>query len=132
MIYYDHLPLDKEILDALGKLSINYVFQPIFYPNGKNVFAWEALMRPTEKTVLELIDEYMQKDELHTLEVATLFGAMQAYILRGYTERVSINSFPNDNLRQDEADVFWEYFGDSIRGSMIIENLEYPYFSYEH
>ena len=62
MIYYDHLPLDKEILDALGKLSINYVFQPIFYPNGKTVFAWEALMRPTEKTVLELIDEYMQKD----------------------------------------------------------------------
>ena len=132
MIYYDHLPLDKEILEALGKLSINYVFQPIFYPNGKTVFAWEALMRPTEKTVLELIDEYMQKDELHTLEVATLFGAMQAYILRGYTERVSINSFPNDNLRQDEADAFWEYFGDSIRGSMIIENLEYPYFSYDH
>ena len=132
MIYYDHLPLDKEILEALGKLSINYVFQPIFYPNGKSVFAWEALMRPTEKTVLELIDEYMQKDELHTLEVATLFGAMQAYILRGYTERVSINSFPNDNLRQDEADAFWEYFGDSIRGSMIIENLEYPYFSYDH
>ena len=131
MIYYDHLPLDKEILKALGELSINYVFQPIFQADGKTVYAWEALMRPTEKTVLELINEYIEKDKLHVLEVATLFGAMQAYILRGYPERVSINSFPNDCLRQDEADTFLEYFGDSIRGRMVIENLEYPYFSYE-
>ena len=131
MIYYDHLPLDKNILDALGELSINYVFQPIFRPDGKTVFAWEALMRPTEKTVMELINEYMDADNLHVLEVATLFGAMQAYILRGYTERVSVNSFPNDCFRQYESDVFWEYFGDSIRGNMIIENLEYPFFSYE-
>lgn len=131
MIYYDHLPLDKEIIEALGELSIDYVFQPIFQPDGKTVFAWEALMRPTEKTVLELINEYIEADNTHVLEVATLFGAMQAYILRGYTERVCVNSFPNDCLRQDEADVFWEYFGDSIRNRMIVENLEYPYFSYE-
>ena len=131
MIYYDHLPLDKEILDALGELSINYVFQPIYYPDGKTVYAWEALMRPTDMTVMDLINEYMEADNLHVLEVATLFGAMQAYILRGYTERVSVNSFPNDCLRQDEADTFWEYFGDSIRNRMIVENLEYPFFSYE-
>ncbi len=131
MIYYDHLPLDDNILKALGELSINYVFQPIFQSDGKTVFAWEALMRPTEKPILNLINDYMERDELHVLEVATLFGAMQAYVLRGYEERVSINSFPNDCLRQDEADVFWEYFGNSIRGRMIIENLEYPYFSYE-
>lgn len=131
MIYYDHLPLDKEIIEALGELSINYVFQPIFYPDCQTVYAWEALMRPTEKTVLEIINEYMDADNLHVLEVATLFGAMQAYILRGYTERVCVNSFPNDCLRQDEADAFWEYFGDSIRNRMIVENLEYPYFSYE-
>ena len=130
MIYYDDLPLDKEILKALGELSINYVFQPIFQPDGKTVFAWEALMRPTNKTVLELIDEYMEADKLHVLEVATVFGAMQAYILRGYTERVAVNSFPSDNLTQAEADAFWEYYGDSIRGRMIIESLEYPYFSY--
>lgn len=130
MIYYDDLPLDKEILDALGKLSINYVFQPIFKPDGKTVFAREALMRPTDKTVLELIDEYLDADNTHVLEVATLFGAMQAYFLRGYTERVAVNSFPNDCLRQDEAEAFWQYYGDGIRGNMIVENLEYPYFSY--
>ena len=132
MIYFDHLPLDKEILHALGELSINYVFQPIFKPDGKTVYAWEALMRPTEMTVTELIEIYARKDKLHVLEVATFFGAMQEYFLRGYEERVSINSFPSDCMRQEEADAFWEYFGEEIRGRMIIENLEYPYFSPEH
>ena len=132
MIYYDHLPLDKDILKALGELSINYVFQPIFKADGKTIFAWEALMRPADMTVTELIEKYEKKDKLHVLEVATFFGAMQAYFLRGYEERVSINSFPSDCMRAEEADAFLDYFGEEIRGKMIIENLEYPYFSEEH
>ncbi|MCR4591234.1 MAG: EAL domain-containing protein [Lachnospiraceae bacterium] len=132
MIYYDHLPLNEDILKALGELSINYVFQPIFLSDGKTVYAWEALMRPTEMTVTELIEEYTKKGKLHVLEVATFFGAMQAFFLRGYSQRVSINSFPCDCMEQEEADAFLEYFGEEIRGRMIIENLEYPYFSQEH
>ncbi len=132
MIYYDHLPLDKEILKALGELSINYVFQPIFQADAKTVFAWEALMRPEGLTITELIESYEKRDQLHIIEVATFFGAMQAYFLRGYDQRVSINSFPCDCMRQEEADAFLEYFGEEIRGRMIIENLEYPYFSPEH
>ena len=132
MIYFDHLPLDKEILEALEELSIDYVFQPIFEPDGKTIYAWEALMRPTGTTITDLIKEYMDKDKLHVLEVATFFGAMQAYFLRGYAQRVSINSFPSDCMRGEEAEAFYEYFGEEIRGRMIIENLEYPYFSMEH
>ena len=52
--------------------------------------------------------------------------------MRGYTEKVAINSFPSDCLEPDEARVFWEYFGEDIRGRMIIEILEYPYFSLDH
>lgn len=132
MIYYDHLPLDKDILEALKQLSIDYVFQPIFQADGKTVYAYEALMRPTDMTVTELIEKCIKMDKVHVMEVATFFGAMQAYQLRGYTERVAINSFPCECMRQEEADVFWEYFGDEIRSRMIIENLEYPYFSKEH
>ena len=132
MIYYDHLPLDKDIMTALRELSINYVFQPIFLPDGKTVYAWEALMRPTDVTVTDLIAEYKKRDKLHVLEVATFFGAMQAYFLRGYEEKVAINSFPCDCMKQEEADVFLDYFGEKIRGRMIIESLEYPYFSSEH
>ncbi|MCR5459689.1 MAG: EAL domain-containing protein [Acetatifactor sp.] len=132
MIYYDHLPLDKDIMTALRELSINYVFQPIFLPDGKTVYAWEALMRPTDMTVTDLIAEYSKRDKLHVLEVATFFGAMQAFFLRGYEEKVAINSFPCDCMRPEEADVFLDYFGEDIRSRMIIENLEYPYFSPEH
>lgn len=35
-------------------------------------------------------------------------------------------------MRGEEADAFLKYFGEEIRGRMIIENLEYPYFSMEH
>ncbi len=35
MIYYNDLPLDNEILKALGELNIDYVFQPIFEADGK-------------------------------------------------------------------------------------------------
>ena len=132
MINFDHLPLDTDILTALRELSINYVFQPIFRPDGKTIYAWEALMRPTEMTVTELIADYTKKDKLHVLEVATFFGAMQAYFQRGYEQRVAINSFPSDCMKQEEADVFLDYFGERIRSRMIIENLEYPYFSPEH
>ena len=89
-------------------------------------------MRPAEMTVTDLIADYTKKDKLHVLEVATFFGAMQAYFLRGYEERVAINSFPSDCMKQEEADVFLNHFGERIRGRMIIENLEYPYFSPEH
>ena len=132
MINFDHLPLHTDILKALRELSINYVFQPIYLSDGKTVYAWEALMRPTEMTVTDLIEDYTKKDKLHVLEVATFFGAMQAYFLRGYEERVAINSFPSDCMKQEEADVFLDHFGERIRGRMIIENLEYPYFSPEH
>ena len=132
MIYYDHLPLDKDILEALGNLRVNYVFQPIFEADGETVFAYEALMRPEGKTVMELIDEYTDLDKLHILEVASFFGAMQEYFLRGYDEKISINSFPSDCMKEEEAKVFLDYFGEEIRGRMIIENLEYPFFSQEH
>ncbi len=125
MIYFEDLPLDEDILKALGELTINYVFQSIFYPDGKTIFAREALMRPLNMTVTELIEQYTKEDKLHVLEVATFFGAMQEYQLRGYTDRVCFNSFPSEAFTPDESRVFSEYYGDQT-GLGIIEILEYP------
>ncbi len=88
MINFDHLPLDKEILEALAELKINYVFQPIFEPDGKTVYAWEALMRPVEMSVTELIEKYTKMGRLHVIEVATFFGAMQEFMRREYKEHI--------------------------------------------
>lgn len=132
MIHYDHLALSDNIMQALSQINIDYVFQPIYLKDGKTVFAREALMRPKDTTVTELIEQYQEMNQLHIIEVATFFGAMQAYMLRGYREWVSINSFPSDCMSEDEARTFWEYYGDDIRGRMIIEMLEYPSFSLSH
>lgn len=128
MISFFQLPLNDEILEALAELEIDYVFQPIFYRDGKEIFAYEALMRPKHKTVLELIDEYTKEDKLHILEVATFFGAAQAYRDRGYIEPVCINSFPSESFTEEENRVFDEYFAEYI-GRGIIEILEYPHIS---
>ena len=128
MIYFDHLPLEKDILDALKELTINYVFQPIFYPDGKTIYAYEALMRPTNMTVTELIAEYEKQNKLHVLEVATFFGATQEFQLRGYPEILSMNSFPSEAFTIGEGKVYKDYYGD-ITGKNIIEILEYPYTS---
>ncbi len=128
MIYFDDLPLDKEIIKALGELTINYVFQPIFRPDGKTIYAREALMRPTNVTVTELIEQYIKADKLHILEIATFFGAMQEYQLRGYTEYLCLNSFPSECFSPSETKAFADYYGDP-RGIGIIEILEYPYIS---
>lgn len=130
MIYYDDLPLENDILQALGELTINYVFQPIFEADGKTIFAREALMRPTNMTVIELIDEYIKLDKLHILEVATFFGAMQEYQLRGYDEHISMNSFPSEYFTLSEQKAFVDYYG-NMNGVGIIEMLEYPYISQE-
>ena len=132
MIHFDHLKLSEDILRALAQLEIEYVFQPIFEKDKKTVFAWEALMRPKGISVTELIENYLDSDRLHVIEVATFFGAMQAYFMRGYEEKVAINSFPSDCMEPEEAEVFWEYFGEDIRGRMNIELLEYPFFSPKH
>lgn len=128
MIYYEHLPLDEDILNALAELRINYVFQPIFFPDGKTVYAREALMRPLDKTVTELIEEYTKKKQLHILEVATFWGATQAYFQRGYKEKLSVNSFPCVVFTENETKAYVDYFG-SDKNILIIEMLEYPEFS---
>ncbi|MCR5107120.1 MAG: EAL domain-containing protein [Lachnospiraceae bacterium] len=128
MIYFDDLPLSKDIKQALMELKIDYVFQPIYHPDGKTVFAREALMRPLEMTVTELIEEYEKAGKLHVLEVATFFGATQKYVLRSYKELISINSFPCEIFSREEVETFIGYYGEEDH-AMIIECLEYPEFS---
>jgi len=76
-------------------------------------------------TVGQLIDEFARDEKLHILEVATFFGATQAYIERGYQEYLCINSFPSESFTENEAEAFDTYFGNQ-KGKRIIEILEYP------
>lgn len=128
MILFDDLPLDKEILDALRELRINYFFQPSFRAEGKTIFAREALMRPLDMNAMDFIEGYTKKDKLHILEVATFLDAFKEYELRGYTEHICLNSFPSECYSPSETKAFADYYGDP-RGKGIIEILEHPFIS---
>ena len=124
MIDFREMQLSDEIHSRLDNLEIGFAFQPIFRLNDMYLVGYEALMRPKDKTPLELIDEYSKKGELHTVELATLFGAWQAYRNRGYDTLLSINSFPEECMTDEEERIFHNYFPES-QLKMVIEILEY-------
>ncbi|MBE6005143.1 MAG: EAL domain-containing protein [Lachnospiraceae bacterium] len=127
MVQFNDIPFSPRMAKALSELKINYVFQPIFYPDGKTVYAREALMRPIDMTITELIYEYTRRNELYTLEVATVFGALKEFRARGYSELPSLNSFPCEMFSDEENRAFNEYFEGNIP-KFIVETLEYPKF----
>lgn len=125
MVDYSIFPLDDDIKSKLAQLEISYAFQPIFYSDGKEIYAHEALMRPKNISVTDLIEEFRQKDELHTLEVATIFGAVQCYAKRGYHSYIAINSFPAESFTDEELAIFDKFYADVLGDKGIIEILEY-------
>ena len=64
MVDYSIFPLDEEIKDKLAKLEISYAFQPIFYPNGRDIYAYEALMRPKNIGVMAVSYTHLKEDDV--------------------------------------------------------------------
>lgn len=126
MIIYDKYPFNPQMKNELKNIRVRYAFQPIFYNDCRTVFAYEALMRPQDTTITELIYEYTVKKKLHILEVATIFGATQAHVLRGFEEPICINSFPSEAFTEEETRIFDSFYGDR-KGKAVIEILEYPF-----
>lgn len=126
MIHFDKLPLNTRLLHAFSQLNIDFVFQPIYSLKDNQLFAYEALMQPAEGTLEELFDLYTRKRELHTLELATFFGATLAYIEKGYDVPFFINSFPSEVFLPAEWEAFDNYFPKEIRERIMVQIIEYP------
>lgn len=125
MIYFVNLKTSTETQRILEEYNgkIDFVFQPIFNRKGE-IVCREALMRPAEMSITELIDLSIKNNKLHELELATFFGATIAYRQRNYTERFSMNSFPSVCFSTKEAKEYSESFK-PIKEKMVIEILEY-------
>ena len=124
MIDFKEMQLTEDIHRKLDEFEVDFAFQPIYRLEDMYLVGYEALMRPKDKTPLELIDEYNKKGELYKVELATLFGAWQAYRKRGYDTLLSVNSFPEECMTDEEEKVFHEYFPES-QLNMVLEILEY-------
>lgn len=131
MINFKKMQLTEDIHSKIDEFEVDFAFQPIYRLEDMYLVGYEALMRPKDKTPLELIDEYGKKGELHKVELATFFGAWQAYRKRGYDTLLSVNSFPEVSLTDEEATFFHEYFPEA-RISLVLEILEYTVFNKEN
>lgn len=128
MVDYSIYPLPKAVMKELKKLEVTFAFQPIRNADW-DIVAYEALMRPADCTVLDLIKEYHEKDMLHVIEVATFFGAFQEYEKRGIAENVCVNSFPGEVMTDAENKAFNEAFPVSKKNG-IIELIGFPIENY--
>ena len=123
MLAFDSLNVDDKIKSELMQFEIDFAFQPIFSREG-DIVAYEALMRPEGRNVLDYIEEMRRKNKLHALELASFFGATMAYRLREYDKKLCINSFPSECFTVEEAKAYSECFK-PIKDKLVIEILEY-------
>lgn len=124
MVSFAELPLIESVAEKIGELNIDFAFQPIFKKQTMERVGYEALMRPVGCTPLQLIETYSLKGGLHTLELATFFGAAKAYYDRNLTGMISINSFPSECFDEDERQSFMNCFPE-IAKDLFVEILEY-------
>lgn len=124
MINFREIPLTEKLHKLLDDVQVSYVFQPIFEAKNMTITAYEALMRPQGMSPLELIDKLRAQDKLHLLELITVFGAFKEYHDRGYECDISINSFPEECMSDEEEDLLHTCFP-NMGKKMIVEILEY-------
>jgi len=119
----DNNHISEQTKEILKKYDVSFVFQPIF-SRYNTIAAYEALMRPKDKNILDFIDEMKKNDKLHELEILSFFGATHAYKKRGYDVILSINSFPTEVFSAEELIEYTECF-EMPRKKVIVELLEY-------
>lgn len=114
----------------LTRKPMPYAFQPIIDLNTNSVYGYEALMRPSNSTP----DNYIRRHRLpsgeidtHAIEYITFFSAL--HYARGLNGKIFVNSFPNTALTDKELDLLVGLYGEKLFSQLVIEMLEYPYFS---
>jgi len=123
MSIFDNPYISKQTRKLFEDYEVNFVFQPIF-SKSDTLIAYEALMRPKGKFILDFIEEMKTSNKLHELEILTFFGATNAYRERGYNTMLSINSFPTEIFTEDELIEYTKCF-EMPREKVIVEMLEY-------
>lgn len=123
MLDFKYMDIPDGIKETLQKYHIDFAFQPIYYKN-KTLFGYEALMRPVDMNIEDLLQYAKEHNLLHEIELLSFFGGTLAYGLRGYTEKLCINSIPSECMTETESNAYSECFKD-ILNKLIVELVEY-------
>lgn len=106
--------------------NVHYAFQPIVEVATGELYGYEGLMRPVPFTPDEVIYEYEVRNRLQYIETLTMFQATRAFLKSGLKGKLFLNSFPCVAMTHDKTRAYLEEFGETIKGRLVIELLEYP------
>lgn len=118
----------KKILDAE---YVHFAFQPIVDLKRKEVFAYEALMRPDSRILYNpnlLLRAADKQAKLRQIEKLTWFHAIQSFSRQkdvSCTEKLFFNSLPNQGLTNEEYQELERLYGDYL-SHIVIEVSSYP------
>lgn len=125
--------MDKKNISIYELMSkpekINFAFQPIFETETGNIYGYEALMRPTPYSPMEVIAEYASHERLNEIEEFTVYYAAKQFLENKLTGKLFLNSFPSafisDEIMVKLLELTRQNFKD---GRLVIEMLEYTEF----
>ncbi len=121
---------DISIYELMSKPEkINFAFQPIFETETGNIYGYEALMRPTPYSPMEVIAEYASHERLNEIEEFTVYYAAKQFLENKLTGKLFLNSFPSAFISDEMMVKLLELTRQNFKdGRLVIEMLEYTEF----
>ena len=125
--------MDKKNISIYELMSkpekINFAFQPIFETETGNIYGYEALMRPTPYSPMEVIAEYASHERLNEIEEFTAYYAAKQFLENKLTGKLFLNSFPSAYISDEKMVKLLELTRQNFKdGRLVIEMLEYTEF----
>lgn len=123
------LQCKEELNLILDQELVEYMFQPIVDARTGEIFAYEALMRPSTeniKTPTELLALARSQSKLQQVERLTMFKSMEAFTKTGLVNKevkIFINSIANQRMTPEEGREFEKRYGKYMK-RVVIEFTE--------
>ncbi len=108
--------------------KINFAFQPIFEIKTGNIYGYEALMRPSPYTPMEVIAEYARSNRLNEIEEFTTYYAAKQFLENNLTGKLFLNSFPSAFVSDEMLEKVHQLVQHRLKNRLVVEMLEYTEF----
>ena len=108
--------------------KINFAFQPIFEIKTGNIYGYEALMRPSPYTPMEVIAEYARFNRLNEIEEFTTYYAAKQFLENNLTGKLFLNSFPSAFVSDEMLEKVHQLVQHRLKNRLVVEMLEYTEF----
>lgn len=122
----------KENISIFNLMSkpekINFAFQPIFEIKTGNIYGYEALMRPSPYTPMEVIAEYARFNRLNEIEEFTTYYAVKQFLENNLTGKLFLNSFPSAFVSDEMLEKVHQLVQHRLKNRLVVEMLEYTEF----